>query len=256
MSARSASTIAPKPRAFSANSPEKLAVFDKKGSMLVGDVHPLDVAEIAGAYTPVPGGVGPLTIAMLMANTVASAERRAGPMLKVGLTGGLACGKSFVGEALASYGCLLIQADELGHEVLAPGGEAYARRGARIRRRILTDDGRDRPPRAGGRRFSARPDRLARLNALVHPPVVRREDAADRGIRRARAARHRRRRSRHPDRNRQLSPLRPDYPGDLCGGAAGRARHAARGRRARATCGPASAARCRWTRNENLPISS
>ena len=42
----------------------------------MGDVHPLDVAEIAAAYTPVPGGVGPLTIAMLMANTVASAERR------------------------------------------------------------------------------------------------------------------------------------------------------------------------------------
>jgi len=58
-------------------SPEKLAAFDKKGSTLVGDVHPLDVAEKAGAYTPVPGGVGPLTIAMLMVNTVASAERRA-----------------------------------------------------------------------------------------------------------------------------------------------------------------------------------
>jgi methylenetetrahydrofolate dehydrogenase (NADP+)/methenyltetrahydrofolate cyclohydrolase len=41
-------------------------------------VHPLDVVEKAGAYTPVPGGVGPLTVAMLMANTVASAERRAG----------------------------------------------------------------------------------------------------------------------------------------------------------------------------------
>jgi len=59
-------------------SPEKLASFDKKGSLLVGDVDPLDVVEKAGAYTPVPGGVGPLTIAMLMANTVASAERRAG----------------------------------------------------------------------------------------------------------------------------------------------------------------------------------
>jgi methylenetetrahydrofolate dehydrogenase (NADP+)/methenyltetrahydrofolate cyclohydrolase len=55
---------------------EKLAAFDKKGSMLVGDVHPLDVAEKSAAYTPVPGGVGPLTIAMLMANTVDSAERR------------------------------------------------------------------------------------------------------------------------------------------------------------------------------------
>ena len=60
------------------DSPEKLAAFDKRGSVLVGDVHPLDVAERATAYTPVPGGVGPLTIAMLMANTVASAERRCG----------------------------------------------------------------------------------------------------------------------------------------------------------------------------------
>ena len=61
-----------------ANSSEKMAQFDKKGGVLVGDVHPIDVAEVAGAYSPVPGGVGPLTIAMLMANTVASAERRQG----------------------------------------------------------------------------------------------------------------------------------------------------------------------------------
>jgi methylenetetrahydrofolate dehydrogenase (NADP+)/methenyltetrahydrofolate cyclohydrolase len=60
------------------NSPEKLASFDKKGSLLVGDVDPVDVVERAGAYSPVPGGVGPLTIAMLMVNTVASAERRSG----------------------------------------------------------------------------------------------------------------------------------------------------------------------------------
>ena len=60
------------------NSPQKLASFDKRGSLLVGDVDPIDVVERAGAYTPVPGGVGPLTIAMLMVNTVASAERRLG----------------------------------------------------------------------------------------------------------------------------------------------------------------------------------
>jgi methylenetetrahydrofolate dehydrogenase (NADP+)/methenyltetrahydrofolate cyclohydrolase len=60
------------------NSAEKLASFDKRGSLLVGDVDPVDVVEKAGAYTPVPGGVGPLTIAMLMVNTVASAERRSG----------------------------------------------------------------------------------------------------------------------------------------------------------------------------------
>jgi len=60
------------------NSPRKLAAFDKQGSVLVGDVDPFDVAEKAAAYSPVPGGVGPLTIAMLMANTLAAAERRAG----------------------------------------------------------------------------------------------------------------------------------------------------------------------------------
>jgi methylenetetrahydrofolate dehydrogenase (NADP+)/methenyltetrahydrofolate cyclohydrolase len=51
--------------------------FRTKGSTLVGDVHP-DVAEIAGAITPVPGGVGPLTIAMLMFNTVKAAKMRRG----------------------------------------------------------------------------------------------------------------------------------------------------------------------------------
>ena len=52
-------------------------VFLSKGSTLIGDVHP-EVAEVAGAITPVPGGVGPLTIAMLMANTVRAAKLRRG----------------------------------------------------------------------------------------------------------------------------------------------------------------------------------
>jgi methylenetetrahydrofolate dehydrogenase (NADP+)/methenyltetrahydrofolate cyclohydrolase len=51
--------------------------FRAKGSTLVGDVHP-EVAEVAGALTPVPGGVGPLTIAMLMYNTVKAAKMRRG----------------------------------------------------------------------------------------------------------------------------------------------------------------------------------
>jgi methylenetetrahydrofolate dehydrogenase (NADP+)/methenyltetrahydrofolate cyclohydrolase len=58
--------------------PSRLADFDKRGSLLVGDVHPGDMARVASAYTPVPGGVGPLTIAMLMSNTIDSAERRVG----------------------------------------------------------------------------------------------------------------------------------------------------------------------------------
>ena len=51
--------------------------FVLKGSTIVGDVHP-DAFKVAGAYTPVPGGVGPLTIAMLMANTVRAAKLRRG----------------------------------------------------------------------------------------------------------------------------------------------------------------------------------
>ncbi|MGH9396183.1 MAG: bifunctional 5,10-methylenetetrahydrofolate dehydrogenase/5,10-methenyltetrahydrofolate cyclohydrolase [Terriglobia bacterium] len=58
---------------------ERLAV---RGSILVGDVQAEDVKEIAGAYAPVPGGVGPLTIAMLMSNTVGAARLRRGNSLK------------------------------------------------------------------------------------------------------------------------------------------------------------------------------
>jgi methylenetetrahydrofolate dehydrogenase (NADP+)/methenyltetrahydrofolate cyclohydrolase len=56
----------------------RLAAFDKRGQVIVGDVDPIDMAELSSAYTPVPGGVGLLTIAMLMKNTVEIAERRMG----------------------------------------------------------------------------------------------------------------------------------------------------------------------------------
>ncbi len=61
------------------NFPERLEKFRAKGNALVGDVHP-DAMNTAGALTPVPGGVGPMTIAMLMSNTVKAARlRRASP---------------------------------------------------------------------------------------------------------------------------------------------------------------------------------
>jgi methylenetetrahydrofolate dehydrogenase (NADP+) / methenyltetrahydrofolate cyclohydrolase len=63
-------------RLFAGNS-KREEVFQAKGSTLVGDVHP-EVSQIAGAITPVPGGVGPLTIAMLMFNTVKAAKLRRG----------------------------------------------------------------------------------------------------------------------------------------------------------------------------------
>ena len=61
---------------FFGESSRRLADFDRKGSLVVGDVHP-SVADVAGALTPVPGGVGPLTIAMLLKNTLTAARRRA-----------------------------------------------------------------------------------------------------------------------------------------------------------------------------------
>jgi methylenetetrahydrofolate dehydrogenase (NADP+)/methenyltetrahydrofolate cyclohydrolase len=63
-------------RLFAGNA-KREETFRTRGSTLVGDVHP-HVEEVAGAITPVPGGVGPLTIAMLMANTVRAAKLRRG----------------------------------------------------------------------------------------------------------------------------------------------------------------------------------
>jgi len=62
---------------FFAGNAKREEAFRKRGSTLIGDVHP-EVAEVAGALTPVPGGVGPLTIAMLMFNTVKAAKMRRG----------------------------------------------------------------------------------------------------------------------------------------------------------------------------------
>jgi dephospho-CoA kinase len=96
-------------------------------------------------------------------------------MLKVGLTGGLASGKSFVGQALADLGCHLIQADEIGHQVLARGGEAFGPVVAEFGAGILSQDGSIDRPRLAAEVFT-NPKRLAVLSRLVHPPVIRREN--------------------------------------------------------------------------------
>ena len=72
----------------------------RRRGQVIGDVHPVQVANVAGAFTPVPGGVGPLTIAMLMVNTIQAAEAASRhDMIRAGLTGGMACGKSFVARS-------------------------------------------------------------------------------------------------------------------------------------------------------------
>jgi len=100
-------------------------------------------------------------------------------MLRVGLTGGLASGKSLVGRALADLGCYVIEADVLGRQVLEQGGETYEAVVATFGNQILYPDSKI------NRRLLARivfsdPEQLAKLNALVHPPVKLRErDLAD-----------------------------------------------------------------------------
>jgi len=96
-------------------------------------------------------------------------------MLKVGLTGGLATGKSFVGKALQELGCYLIKADDIGREVMQPGGEAFDAVVQEFGAGILDADGGIDRKRLAAEVFS-RPDRLAALNRLVHPRVVRRQD--------------------------------------------------------------------------------
>ncbi len=75
--APTASPTASKPSALFQNLPDALEKFRAKSFALVGDVHP-DAMDVAGALTPVPGGVGPMTITMLMSNTVKAARLRRG----------------------------------------------------------------------------------------------------------------------------------------------------------------------------------
>ena len=102
-------------------------------------------------------------------------------MLRVGLTGGLASGKSLVGHALADLGCHLIEADALGHEVLLPGGDAYAPVVSEFGAEILDASGAIERRRLGALVFG-HPERLAKLSSYVHPAVVRREEQIMAGI--------------------------------------------------------------------------
>jgi len=102
-------------------------------------------------------------------------------MLRVGLTGGLASGKTFVGHALRDLGCYLIEADELGHEVLLPGAEAYDAVIHAFGDEILDQDRHIDRHKLGELVFG-QPELLAKLSSLVHPPVAQRQAQAMAGI--------------------------------------------------------------------------
>jgi methylenetetrahydrofolate dehydrogenase (NADP+)/methenyltetrahydrofolate cyclohydrolase len=63
---------------FGEQAEKRIEAIRQRGYTLVGDVHPSEVEQVAGCLTPVPGGVGPLTVAMLMRNTLMAARRRRG----------------------------------------------------------------------------------------------------------------------------------------------------------------------------------
>jgi dephospho-CoA kinase len=96
-------------------------------------------------------------------------------MLKVGLTGGYATGKSLVGKELERLGCHLIYADELGHAVLDPGGEAYTVTVETFGPDILNPDTTIDRKKLGAIVFAS-PELLGKLSSFVHPAVVELEE--------------------------------------------------------------------------------
>ncbi len=96
-------------------------------------------------------------------------------MLRVGLTGGLASGKSFVGESLAALGCHLLKADELGHRLLLPGTAVHEQVVQAFGPEILDEEGRIVRRKLASLVFDD-PERLAALNAIVHPAVIEEEE--------------------------------------------------------------------------------
>jgi dephospho-CoA kinase len=95
-------------------------------------------------------------------------------MLRVGLTGGYATGKSFVAAEFERLGCKLIYADKLGHEVLLPNGEGHAPAVALFGGRILGEEGEIDRKKVSEIVFT-RPDLLKKLTEIVHPAVYRLE---------------------------------------------------------------------------------
>ena len=92
-------------------------------------------------------------------------------MLRVGLTGGIATGKTTVAAILRELGCRVLEADKIAHQMIAPDGAAYDKVVKEFGSGILTPEGLVDRRKLGAIVFCD-PARLARLNAIVHPPVL------------------------------------------------------------------------------------
>jgi dephospho-CoA kinase len=99
-------------------------------------------------------------------------------VLKVGLTGGIAAGKSVVGEMFASLGAHVIQADEISHQLMQPGEVVYQEVVAHFGSGILNPDGSVNRSRLAELAFGGpgKTSRIPELNQIVHPAVIRRQD--------------------------------------------------------------------------------
>jgi dephospho-CoA kinase len=100
-------------------------------------------------------------------------------VLKVGLTGGIASGKTAVGKVFVGLGAQLIQADRIAHELMKPGQDVYEQVVARFGREILNTDRTINRAQLAETAFGSgdkRPSRIEELNRIVHPAVVRRQN--------------------------------------------------------------------------------
>jgi dephospho-CoA kinase len=101
-------------------------------------------------------------------------------LLKVGLTGGIASGKSVVGEMLVALGAHLIQADEISHQLMQPGQSVYSDVVAHFGREVLNYDGTVNRAKLAEAAFAksapGAASRIEELNRIVHPAVIRRHD--------------------------------------------------------------------------------
>ena len=99
-------------------------------------------------------------------------------VLKVGLTGGIAAGKSVVGEMFAAQGAHVIQADQISHQLMQPGHAVYQEVVHHFGAEILDPDGTVNRARLGELAFGGpnQPSRIQELNQIVHPAVVRRQE--------------------------------------------------------------------------------
>ena len=101
-------------------------------------------------------------------------------MLKVGLTGGIASGKSAVGEMFVALGAHLIQADRIAHDLMRPGQSVYAEVVSHFGREILNPDGSinraSLAQAAFGESNDGQNSRIQELNHMVHPAVIRRQN--------------------------------------------------------------------------------